>query len=197
MINAAAKHHLVVDVGANGRQRSNSYDLLRFCRWKGILIEANPSLIPGIEQDFAGLDVQLINCAISDVAGDGTLYIGINSDVSSLIESNAASWGKPRGTVSVKIRLLSEILQSYHVPTNFDLLSIDIEGLDIIVFNEILQNGYRPQWVIIEASNGFKTKSLSDLPFSETAMENYGIAAQTGANLILCHGLKQGNVEIL
>ncbi len=33
----------VVDAGAHGRERSNSWDLLSQFRWRGLLIEANPA----------------------------------------------------------------------------------------------------------------------------------------------------------
>lgn len=186
MINAAAAHRIVVDVGANGRARSNSYDLLKFCRWSGLLIEANPALIYGIEQEFTGLDVTVVKSAVSDYVGEANLYIGTNDDVSSLTEQNALSWGETKGKIEVGVRLLSEILSQHNIPKDFDLLSLDIEGEDIRVFNEILSNGnFRPKWVIIEASFGFSTKSLSDLPFCDLAKQLYYIAGQTTANLIL------------
>ena len=34
----------IVDAGANGRERSNSYDLMLLFGWRGLLIEANPAL---------------------------------------------------------------------------------------------------------------------------------------------------------
>jgi FkbM family methyltransferase len=195
MINAAAKYRVVVDVGANGRARSNSYDLLRFCRWKGILIEANSALIAGIERDFAELDVKIINSAVSDYTGTGILHLGINNDVSSLTEQNARNWGDIKGSIPVTVRLLSEILRSHEVPLDFDLLSIDIEGEDIKVFNEIMITGFRPRWVIIEASFGFSTKSLADLPFCKVAKQLYRIAAQTEANLILSRSQEAVPIE--
>src|ERR1039457_3792179 len=38
----------IVDVGAHGRERSNSYDLMRHFGWRGLLIEANPRLVESI-----------------------------------------------------------------------------------------------------------------------------------------------------
>ena len=197
MINAAAKHRIVVDVGANGRARSNSYDLLKFCRWKGILIEANPALISAIEQEFGEFDVQIINSAVSDYTGDGILHIGSNDDVSSLTEENARNWGETKGSIPITVRLLSDILNIYNIPADFDLLSIDAEGEDIKIFNEILLNGFRPRWVIIEASFEFSTKSLSDLPFCDLARQLYRIAGQTKANLILSQSQDCPRVETL
>jgi FkbM family methyltransferase len=186
MINDAATHRVLVDVGARGRERSNSYDFLRFFGWRGLLIEANPALIEGIRRDFAGLNAEILNRAVSNYTGQGVLYIGANDDVSSLNEQNAVGWGDLRGKITVAVERLSEILKAYAIPRDFDLLSLDIEGEDVKVFNELVQPaGYRPRWVIIEASYNFQTRSLDDLPFSPLVKDEYTIVSQTSANLML------------
>lgn len=176
----------VVDVGARGRERSNSYDLLRTFGWKGVLVEANPNLIPSITEDFDGLDIDLIQCAVSDYDGEATFFLGVNADVSSLNEGASAGWGPIVGQVTVPVRRLGPLLRERQVPEDFGLLSIDIEGEDIRVLNDLVSNfGYRPRWVIIEASYNFQTTSLDDQPFDETVRANYELVAQTAANLIL------------
>jgi FkbM family methyltransferase len=186
MVNEAAAHRIVVDVGARGREGSNSYDLVRFFGWRGLLIEANPAVIDEIRDEFAGLDVEILNCAVSDYTGEGVLHIGANYDVSSLVEENTLNWGEVRGTVAINVKRLSEILEAFLIPSDFDLLSLDIEGEDIKALNELVESGsYRPRWVIIEASYDFRTRSLDDLPFSPTVRNEYDIVAQTAPNLIL------------
>jgi FkbM family methyltransferase len=185
MVNRSAIHCLLVDVGANGKKGSNSYDLLREFGWRGLLIEANPNLMEGLCRDFGKLDVEIVNCAVSDYSGNGVLYIGVNDDVSSLQEQNAAGWGPTRGQIAVTVRRLSKILDENGIPRDFDLLSLDIEGQDVAVFNEVVEAGYRPQWVIIEASNNLQTRSLADLPFSPLVRHHYTIRSQTQPNLIL------------
>lgn len=192
MVNDAATHRMVVDVGARGRERSNSFDLLRHFGWKGLLIEANPALIEGIEREFAGLDVTILNIAVSDYSGEGTLHLGINDDVSAIREENASVWGETRGNVAVRIERLSNLLRQHDVPFDFDLLSLDIEGEDVRVFNDTLAAGYRPRWVIIEAAFDGAIRSLDDLPLSATARDTYEIVARTAPNLIL--GLNRGGV---
>jgi hypothetical protein len=39
----AVEHPIVVDVGARGRERSNSYDLLRTFGWRGLLVKPTPT----------------------------------------------------------------------------------------------------------------------------------------------------------
>jgi FkbM family methyltransferase len=186
IVNQAATHRLLVDVGARGRNGSNSYDLLHVFGWRGLLIEANPQLIDGLHRDFAGLDTTIVNCAVSNYSGDGVLHLGVNDDVSSLQQQNAAGWGPTRGRLAVSVRRLGEILTEQAIPRDFDLLSLDIEGEDVAVFNDLIESGYRPQWVIIEASYNFQTRSLEDVPFSPLVRDHYMLVAQTEPNLILC-----------
>lgn len=182
----AAPNTFVVDVGARGKARSNSWDLLTSFGWRGVLIEANPALIPSIQQDFAGLDIRLVQCAISDYEGEAEFHIGVNDDVSSLDEDASASWGPTAGTVAVRVRRLGDVLRELDVPIEFSLLSLDIEGHDIRVLNDVVgRDGYRPSWVIIEASYDFSTRSLADLPLDPIVAEHYDLVGQTAANLIL------------
>lgn len=185
-VNSAAKQRVVVDVGARGRERSNSYDLMRTFGWRGILFEANPHLIPSINTAFAGLDYDLVQCAVSDYAGEAVFHLGINDDVSSLNAEAAGGWGPVSGAIAVDVQRLAPALEKRGVATDFDLLSIDIEGEDIKVLNDLIDNSaYRPGWVVIEASYDFTTTSLDDLPFSATVRETYALVGQTVANLIL------------
>ena len=184
-VNAAARHRIVVDVGANGRERSNSYDLMREFGWRGLLVEANPGLIAGIERDFAGLDYALVASAVSDFEGEATLHLGINSDVSSLTEGAARAWGETKGCVRVPVRRLPGILADHAIPRDFDLLSIDIEGEDVKVLNDVVAAGYRPGWVIIEVGEPATTTALSELGVLARVVAGYGIVGRTSPNLIL------------
>lgn len=187
-VRQASAHQIVVDVGARGRARSNSFDLLKTFGWKGVLFEANPNLVPGIESDFMGLDFEIVPYAISDFDGNATFYLGVNNDVSSLNQHASLGWGPLTGEVTVPVRRLGPLLEERQIPKNFDVLSIDIEGEDIKVLNDVVTgSGFRPRWVIIEASYDFATRSLADLPFDETVRSTYEIVAQTAANLILEH----------
>ena len=176
----------VVDAGARGRERSNSFDLLRELGWRGLLIEANTNLIPQIRQDFAGLDITLVNCAVSDFEGEATFTLGANDDVSSLDAATAGGWGPVKGEITVEVRRLPSLLLENNVPERFDLLSLDIEGHDIRVLNDLVGSSWhRPTWVVIEASDDFRVRSLEDAPFSPEVKATYHLRAQTKSNLIL------------
>ncbi len=186
MVNRGSRHRLLVDVGVLGREGSNSWDILRSFAWKGLLIEANPRLLDRIREEFSGLEVEIVSSAVSDFDGRARFYLGANDGVSSLERQAAAGWGPIRDEIEVPVRRLGDLLAEHKVPPDFDLLSLDIEGEDIKVLNDLIDHSpFRPLWVIIEASYDFKTKALSDLPFSKAVIEGYEMVAQTTANLIL------------
>lgn len=88
--------------------------------------------------------------------------------------------------MSVPVRRLGGLLREYNIPAHFSLLSIDIEGEDISVLNDlIVHDDYRPLSIIIEASYGFATRALTDLPFAPDVLAAYDLVGQTEANLIL------------
>ena len=176
---------VVVDVGARGQERSNSFDLLKHFRWRGLLVEANPELAEQIRTAFAGLDIALEICAASDYEGEATFHLGINDDVSSRDSSYALGWGDTRGEITVQVCRLPTLLERHAIPRDFDLLSLDIEGEDIKVLNDTVAAGWTPRWVIIEASNDFVVRTLYDAPFSDAVRSAYSIVGQTPANLIL------------
>lgn len=182
------RHGLIVDVGALGKDGSNSYDLMSQLGWRGVLVEANPNLWEGIERDFSGLNSTLVRCAVSDVEDKVVFHLGAADGVSSIIRASAEAWGPLRGEVEVQARRLGEILDEQQVPTNFDLLSLDIEGMDMPVLNDLIATtNYRPRWIFLEASLDFQTKSLADLDLLPAVQDQYEIVGQTVPNLLLAH----------
>lgn len=179
---------VVVDAGALGKDVSNSYDLLSQLGWRGVLIEANPNLWERIERDFAGMNSSLVRCAVSDVEGPVVLHLGVVDGVSSIMRGAAEAWGPLRGNVEVQARRLGAILDEQKVPRSFDLLSLDIEGMDVAVLNDLIQNtSYRPRWIFLEASFDFQTRSLRELDLLPVIQDEYEILGQTVPNLLLGH----------
>jgi FkbM family methyltransferase len=185
-VNSSAKHRIVVDVGANGARGSNSYDLMREFGWRGLLIEANPRLADQIHREFSGLDYSLINIAVSDQAGVLPLHFGVNDSITSLNANSTKTWGEITGTVNVNVERLGPILRKNNIPADFDLLSLDIEGEDVKVLNDLIGEGfYRPQWIIIEAHECVYVQALQDIGASSEVQAAYAIQGKTIANLIL------------
>jgi len=173
---------VVVEAGAWGREMSNCYNLLAEYGWRGLLVEGNPTRWQIIEQDFAGLDYSLERAVISDKEEIATFYIGMISTLSPEI----AKLHHSHSSIQVRTTRLSGILENHKVPHDFDLLSLDIEGIDVPVFNDLVETTeYRPKWIWIEASYGFNNKTLADAGLSISVQTHYELAAQTWANLLL------------
>ena len=185
IINVSEHSKIAVDVGAKGRIGSNTYDLLRYFGWRGILVEANPRLIPNIEREFSGCDFDLVNVAVSDKPGKAKLHLGINDGISSIHREWTARWGEIHDSVEVNVETLPSILARFGVPKLFGLLSIDAEGEDLNLLEDALSAGYRPKWIIFEAENAPNIESLHNLPLSTLAKGSYDIVGRTTANLIV------------
>lgn len=186
MMAIGQRHGIIVDVGVLGREGSNSFDLLTDFGWKGLLIEANPALIGDIRRDFGPADFTLLQCAVGPVAGRHVLHIGASDHISSLDLGHAAQFGAVRGTVEVDVRRLPDLLDEAGIPHDFDILDLDIEGLDVAVMNDLIDHSpYRPRLVLIEASHAFTTRDLLQAGLSEAVQANYRIVDATISNLVL------------
>ncbi len=187
-LGGAVRHRLLVDVGANSKVGSNSYDLMRDDGWTGILVEANPALWPRIEADFAGLDYTLLRTAVSDAPGEHTLYLGINDGISSFFTAKVESFGPVTGSVQVTSRRLHDLLDEQGVPPDFDLLSVDIEWMDLPVLNDLMRSSaYRPGFIITELAQEGAVRSLDDLDCAAELREAYRIVDGNAVNLLLRH----------
>jgi len=153
------KYKYLVDVGAYGKELSNTFALLNF-GWHGLLIEANPSRIPIIQNDFKNLDVKIINNAITPYPENTYLYINSVSGNDSLL----STWHlgtRTKKRVKVIPRTLSDVLLENSTPLDFDLLSIDIEGMDFCVMEHLFNHSlYRPDIIITEIDSYEKPLSF-------------------------------------
>lgn len=65
------------------------------------------------------------------------------------------------------------------------MLSIDIEGEDIKVINDTFEEGFKPHWIIAEASYGMTIHSLDQLDLVDGFKKEYKIFASTHANILI------------
>lgn len=145
-------HKMLVDVGAFGIEMSNSFALLSM-DWKGLLIEADTLRFNIIKSEFAGKNVEVMNIGVSDCEDKLSFYhhseLGHNSFLS--------DWYPPDKTglfVPVKVRPLADILVEKKVPLDFDMLSVDTEGLDYKIVSKLLKDSmYRPKMIVTESTS--------------------------------------------
>ncbi len=176
-----------VDIGANHPiSTSNSFLFYKFGA-HGILVEANPELIPDLQRVRARDKV--FATAISTTREQTlTLHIGNAHELSSVKADHAANFGDFRGLggvakkVVVKNTHINDFLDK-NVPSDFDILSIDCEGIDYELLCAIDFDKVRPFVVLCEPSENFIPGNTARMV---TAMKKYSyqLAAITDANLI-------------
>lgn len=185
LIDRAAAPGIVVDAGAHGRMGSNSYDLVSSFGWRGVLIEAFPDRASKLRADFGEGDYQVVECAVGLAPGRQPLWLGAHSMITSLDRSLADIYGGSGASIEVEVRRLADIMTDAGVPHDFDLLSIDIEALDVPVLNDLIETSrFRPRYVVIEVMHAFK-KRYDELGFSAAVLDNYREIGRTLPNLIL------------
>jgi FkbM family methyltransferase len=146
------KYKTIVDVGAYGAEMSNSLALMK-TGWFGLLIEANPARMPIIKQDFSGLNYDLINVAMGPVTGSKTYYLhkvpGHNSFIHDRYPDTLT--GKTR---QILMQKLGDVLTEKIIPIDFDYLSIDTEGMDFLIMQQLFtETEFRPRLIVSEITS--------------------------------------------
>lgn len=136
---------IYVDVGANdGIFVSNTYSLYRQ-GWSGICIDPNPSAYDALIRHRPS--DKCLNIAIGCQSGSAELAWEQN-----ITEGSAISDGNVfhNRTCIVDLRPLTDVLIANDIPLEFDLLSIDVEGMELAVLQGLDWKLYKPRVVIIE-----------------------------------------------
>lgn len=172
-------HKIVVDVGAMGRQLSNSMALLVY-GWRGILIDADPARFDTIKAEFPQQGVEVICVGVGDCEGEMDFHLH------SVLGHNSflPDWLPMTGTgksIKQKVRPLADILAERKIPFDFDFLTIDTEGMDERIMKKLFADSeYRPQMIVTECNS----YANADEFFGQYG---YRFFNQTG-------GLKDGNL---
>jgi FkbM family methyltransferase len=152
---------VLLDMGANdGKTFSNSLALIER-GWQGLLIEASPKAFERLQEqhDVPDRDVQLLNVAIGSKNGtielneSGSLLgIGDVALVSSTRQDEVSRWDSlnmPFERIIVPIIDFNTLMQR-SVYKKFDLVTIDIEGMEPEVVPQIFFTNLQTRMAIIE-----------------------------------------------
>jgi len=143
-----------VDIGAHHPQLfSNTYKLYE-AGWRGINIDAMPGSMKPFE-DLRSGDINL-EIPISDGEEELEYYIFNHPELNTFSKSQAEHWSgidsiRIVRTVKLTTRTLASILEK-HAPgrKDFDLLSVDVEGLDHKIISTIDFGTYKFRHIIVE-----------------------------------------------
>lgn len=163
-----------VDVGCNHPTKFNNTYLFYKRGWSGLCIDA--------VQSFGSLYAQIrprdrfVHSAVSAMDGDVAFYVGDEDALSSMVENE---W-TPRKLI-VHSRPLDRLLRENNVPSDFQLLSLDIEGLEVEALRALASTRYRPRVIIAE----YQTIGRINLELQPTLISlGYQILSVTRCNII-------------
>jgi FkbM family methyltransferase len=177
-----------IEIGANQPiATSNSYLLYRKFGAHGVLVEANPDLIPDLER-VRPRD-KVVHTAISTTREPSlTLHVGNAHELSSLNPDHVRSiveFGGAGGIareVTVRNMHINDFLASY-AQKNFDMLSIDCEGIDYDLLRAADFDNFKPFIVQCEPSEYFIPANGARM-ISLMESRSYHLTAVTDINLI-------------
>lgn len=147
-----------VEIGANdGKIASNTWGLAKR-GWKGWMAEPVPDLAEQCRKNHRQHpNVEIIETAIADSGTrEITLHLAgvlttANNDLRKEYEN--IRWAKShiqRKSVKVRCCSLDEFLAENAVPRDFDVLVVDVEGLESSVFSSFDVNYWRPKMIVVE-----------------------------------------------
>lgn len=173
-----------VEIGANHPvATSSSYLFREKYRMPSVLVEANPKLIPALEQFRAGDAV--INCAVVDHAQpEIEFFISKNNETSSL-DSDFVTIRTPGivEKITVPTVRINQILDSINQAKKQIILSIDVEAYDLPILKDINFEQYRPYLILIEPSEDYQPGSIGNI-IKFMQENNYTLVAETPVNLL-------------
>jgi FkbM family methyltransferase len=159
-----------LDLGANdGITLSNTF-LFYLNNWKGLMVEGSPFVFDRLKKNFESDNhIQCLNICLSDKEGYYDFYHNINHNVNPNIDKEnmdllstideysferTKNWGSFEKH-KIWCHTFDEVIKRSNYET-FDLISIDIEGMDFKVLNQIDLNKTKTECLIIEYNNNIE-----------------------------------------
>jgi FkbM family methyltransferase len=172
-----------VDVGCHHPRRgSNTYGLYKK-GWSGILIDLEECKVKA--NQLARRRDQVILAAVSDQEEWLDIYSDKNYSTNTTIKRQDDQDGKSL-IGRIQTQTLTKILEDNHFPTQFELLSIDVEGVDFEVLKGLDLKTYQPEIICIENWNALS--GIDGILSSETHQylikQSYHLVALTGLSTI-------------
>lgn len=176
------KHGFYVDVGAHHPFRfSNTYMLYKK-GWHGINIDAMPGSMSLFER-YRPRDINL-ETAVAESPQEMTFYMFADPAVNTLNEQQAAASIRQGVQLVEKKQLHSRRLEdvlAQHLPaaTPIDVMSVDVEGLDLQVLKSNNWARYRPRFLLVERLDLPFPALLDDDLYLYLKAQHYELYAKT------------------
>lgn len=176
-----------MDIGASAPAGHNNTYLFYTLEGRGVLVEADPVYRPAYQ--IVRPDDKIENVAVvpSRLKADGTVTFHVMADQGwSTVSPEHAKLGERMGKgqseqlkLTVPCVTIDEVLTRHFPKGELDILSVDIEGIDLEVLNELDTILFRPKVIIVE--NKLNPLNLEERKFQ---IPGYVIFASTYINSI-------------
>lgn len=176
-----------VDVGCNHPANYSNTFMLYKRGWHGINIDANASLIelhrrlkPRDQSIFAAIAQHQQTLTYTQFEGE-TLMASMDPE---FVRACLANGLRIRSELAMKTTTLTEILEQLRAPNRFELLNVDVEGLDLEVLRSLDFARFRPKMIIVEIL-GFDLENYRAEPiFEYLSALGYRLAGYTHMNAV-------------
>ena len=173
---------LYVDVGCNEPVNFSNTWQLYLRGWRGVVIDANPSLTQKFET-FRPSDIS-VTAAVSNQEKEIEFYFSKNSHlISGIGENDDQRWSRTNENcdiVKLKTIRLGSILEKHNIPKDFDFLNIDTEGNERDVLESLGLNAFRPKLICVEIHDLILEELDSSAVFMFLKEHNYSLMAYIG-----------------
>jgi FkbM family methyltransferase len=175
-----------VEVGMIDGKRFSNTLAFEHRGWRGLCVEAHPAYVEMVRTNRPNSTV--VHAAAADVSGQTMpFYADPRGDLSSLVARDESEmkkrfghWFKGYDVVHVPVRTLNDMLREANAPTDFELLSIDIEGGELAALRGLDLDHWKPRVLILEADDNQALSELNDY----LAPHHYTCARRVGINAI-------------
>lgn len=175
-----------VDIGCHHPRRgSNTYGLYK-SGWRGLLVDLEVDKVLACK-----LARPRDKVILAAVGGEGNKLVGIYTPKSfstnTTIDINRLSESTDYKKVGdIYTKTLGEIFFENKIPKVFDLLAVDVEGLDFDVIKSVSLEEYKPKLICVESWQSLKgVDSLISTPMHQyLSSKNYILMSWSGVSTI-------------
>jgi len=176
-----------LEIGANHPVATSASYLLHRCYgMRGVLVEANPDLIDGLQKTRPG-DVIVHAAVTNEERQEVILIVPQANELATVVPEFLQAWpgegASHRRHVIVKAQRINDLLEQYFAHQSPAYMSLDIEGFDLDILQDMDFNKFRPLIIQVEPSNHFIIDNDQNI-LSFLQQQSYQLVARTDVNMI-------------
>ena len=138
-----------LDIGAHDGITFSSTRRLWELGWSGVYVEPAPDVLPELRKN-AGSNCEILPVAIGTKNGQMEFFSSNGDMVGSLSLNHVKLWENYRSFTKVNVDVITVEELENRIGTQFDFIGIDVEGINLEVFNQFDWNKWRPKCVCVE-----------------------------------------------